>query len=220
MRTQHRRQSAIAAIIETGLPQGEAFNSLSHLVGSSVCFCIAVALFVKVSFSAVPVQTFGVATYALTASVGFFCSALFHAAPAAQRRHLRRYDRATIYLAIGGFHFANISALMPSHAWLASLPMWTTIVHLMRQELSARRQKRDVLLYLVAGWGGCLLWLPLVSSLPTSTVRLETCGALVITLGALAFQLDRLPKNHQIWHLLIFSGSLCQIVALAGNPLS
>ena len=220
MKATYKQQTMIASTFATGLPQGETFNTISHLVGSAVCFCIALALCLKALSSARQVQTVGLATYALTASVGFFCSALFHAAPASHRARLRRYDRAAIHLALGGFHFANISAVMPDHAWLASLPIWSLLIHLIRREMTDTREKRNIFLYLLAGWGGCLVWVPLISKLPSTVLGLETCGALAITLGAIAYRSDNLPKNHQIWHFLVLLGSLCQIAALAGVVLS
>lgn len=220
MRASNKRPATMVSTIATGLPQGETFNTLSHLFGSAICFCIAMTLALKASSAAVPVQAIGCATFALTASVAFFCSALFHAAPTSHRRRLRRYDRASIHLALGGFHFANIAAVTPGNALLASFPVWAFVAHLIRQEMTDTTEKRNVLVYLAAGWGGCLFWMPLISRLPATALGLEICGAVVVTLGAIAYRSDNLPKNHQIWHLLVLSGSVCQIAALADIALA
>ena len=67
--------------------------------------------------------------------------------------------------------------------------------------------------YLVLGWGGMLAWGAVASALTLAGFVWLVLSALAASLGVFALQCDRLPRHHELWHVMVMAGNACVLLS-------
>ena len=207
-------------------PGEELWNALLHLIGLVLVLgALPVLLTLSAEHGSVmEVVTFSV--YGATLAALYLVSTLYHyVQPGPVKRILRRADHITIYYLIAGtytpFLLVALGGMLGGilFAVLWALAFIGTVFKL---RVAYRYEFLSTLLYIVKGWMGLLVIVPLYHALPPPSFVLVLVGGVCYTLGAAFYSWDRLPYNHAIWHVFCLAGSITQFVAvffLLGLPL-
>jgi hemolysin III len=207
-------------------PGEELWNTLLHLAGLVLVLgALPVLLTLAVEHGTVlEVVTFSI--YGVTLAALYLVSTLYHSAqPGPWKRVLRRADHITIYYLIAGtytpFMLVALGGMLGGtlFAVLWALALIGTVFKL---RVAYRYEFLSTLIYIVKGWMGLLVIVPLYHALPFPSFVLVLVGGVCYTLGVAFYAWEKLPFNHAIWHVFCLAGSITQFIAvffLLGLPL-
>ncbi len=166
------------------------------------------------------------AVYGASLVLLYTASAVYHLAnvsPPVLLR-LRKFDHSAIYLLIAGsytpiclFYFHGF------YRWGLPAIVWALAVIGIAIKLFVINAPRWITAgaYLVMGWL-CVLAVPqMITDMPAPALAWLAAGGLIYTLGALVYVIkkpDPFPGVfgfHEIWHIFVILGSLCQYIAVA-----
>jgi hemolysin III len=147
---------------------------------------------------------------------GFSCAYnMARASPA--KAILRRFDRASIYLMIGGTYTALLSQAHASRA-VAGLAVAVWIAALtgasVKLFLPGRLDRFNVRLYLALGWSAVLAIKPLTAALPVDTLALILAGGVIYSAGVAFYLWENLKFQNAIWHAFVMVAAACQFVGV------
>jgi len=208
-------------------PGEELWNTLLHLIGLVLVLgALPVLLTLAAEHGTVKeVVTFSV--YGATLAALYLVSTLYHyVQPGPVKRILRRADHITIYYLIAGTYTPFlVVALGGVLGWSLLGLLWglALLGTLFKLKLAYRFELLSTLLYIVKGWAGLFVIVPLYHALPLPSFVLVLVGGVCYTLGVGFYSWDKLPYNHAIWHVFCLAGSVTQFIAvffLLGLPLS
>lgn len=156
--------------------------------------------------------------FSVTMVMTYASSTFYHSATReVWKRRLQVVDHICIYLLIAGSYtpFAVLS-LKGSWTWgLLSFAWSFAAIGIALKILIKRRyQLIETLLYLVMGWAGLAIIVPLYWNLPSIGFVLLVAGGLSYSLGVIFYLNDRIPYNHAIWHLFVMGGSACHFFSV------
>jgi len=201
------------------VPAAERFNVWSHLVGSALATVATIALVDLAVNRGHLLAAAGFGTYGIGLFSSYLSSAAYHAARGRKRILLRRYDRAAIHVAIAGGNtpialLALPFPLAPSVlgiVWgLALLGVWKEL------RPGPRSERRSVVFFLLSGWGIFLSHGYLADSISTAGFGWLLSSGILYTVGAVIMSCRFVPRNHEIWHVLVLAGNACHFLAVLG----
>jgi hemolysin III len=195
----------------------EPVNAWSHLVGV-VLATMGTVLLLRLARS--PAQTISFAIYGGSLILLYAVSTLYHALPLPRHRlrRLRTLDHIAIYFLIAGTYtpvalvtlggrlgwtllaaaWAVAAAGVPFKIWWLDAPVWLSTAT-----------------YLAMGYMALLAAAPLAGSVGLTGLAWLLAGGAAYTVGAIIFSRER-PNpfpgvfgHHEIWHLLVLTGSGC-----------
>ena len=204
----------------------EPVNGFTHLAGAILSFIGLLALVIKTALQ-------GHSTIALTAVIIFgismillyAASATYHLVVSSDKviSFLRRLDHAMIFLLIAGSYTPIcLIALKGVTGWvLFSIIITIAIVGISFKLIWFNCPRWvSTLIYVVMGWGAIFLIVPLYKSLSTVGLMLLVGGGVFYTIGAIIYgtkpkflKLKKL-EFHEIFHIFILLGSLCQYLCV------
>jgi len=190
----------------------ERFNVFSHLAGAFLNSIVAFALAARALEKSQPAPAFGLAAFGLCMTVGYIASVFYHAAQGDARPRFRRWDRASIYVAIAGFHTANIMIGIPFAVRFPLLvAVWGMTLFFSLREVRAPEsyQRNSVLPYVLLAWGGLLSWKFLAQAVTSGELAWVIASSLAYMIGVVVVRCGFIPKNHEIWHVLVLAGNAC-----------
>jgi len=199
------------------VPQEERFNVWSHLLGAVLVTFATIAL-VDLSMdrgALLAAAAFG------ACGVGFFLSylssAFYHAAKGRRRVLLRRYDRAAIHVAIAGGLTPVVLLSFPEALAPPVLGIvWGLALFGVSRELKPgrRSENRSVASYLLNAWGILVFHGCLTESMSSSGIAWFLSSGALYTGGAVIMSCRFVPRNHEIWHVLVLVGNACHFLAV------
>ncbi|MEX1234962.1 MAG: hemolysin III family protein [Roseovarius sp.] len=130
---------------------------------------------------------------------------------------LRRVDHAAIYVKIAGT-FTPLAALLgTAFGYVTLLAVWTLALIGAGAKLMTGRGKMHTGFwpYLVLGWLGLALFIPLIPRLPSLSLGLILAGGLLYTAGILFYAWEKLRFSTAIWHGFVMVASGCFFAAIA-----
>jgi hemolysin III len=162
------------------------------------------------------VVTFSI--YGATLAALYMVSTLYHyTKPGPVKRMLRRADHITIYYLIAGTYTPFLLvALGGVLGWALFVTLWAlaitgTVFKLM---VAHRYEFISTLLYIVKGWVGLAVIIPLYHALPLASFVLVLVGGGCYTVGVAFYAWEKLRYNHAIWHVFCLAGSITQFIAV------
>ena len=151
----------------------------------------------------------------LLAMLGF--SAAYNLWPLSRAKWmLRRFDHSAIYLLIAATYtpfaaqlkgFAAVALL----AWIWSI---AAIGIALKLVLPGRFDRLSILLYLLLGWSGVMLYEPIIAALSASTLWLLAAGGLLYTAGVVFHVWHSLRFQNAIWHAFVLGAAACHYTAV------
>jgi hemolysin III len=196
----------------------ELANSISHGIGLCAALIGAPILLSEARRSS-PSFFFGTVIFAVTMSILYLGSTLYHAWPQTRGKTiLRTLDHSAIFLLIAGTYtpltLGPLRGLWGSTilALVWGLAIFGVILKTTRGPL--RHPKLGMTLYLGTGWLALIAIRPITLAIPFPAVFWLVAGGVAYTTGVLFFVNERLRYSHFIWHLFVLLGSSCHFLAI------
>src|SRR6266704_6301050 len=196
----------------------ELANSISHGIGLCAALVGAPILLLEAHRSS-PDFFFGTVIFAVTMSILYLGSTLYHAWPQTRGKTiLRVLDHSAIFLLIAGtytpFTLGPLRGLWGSTmlALVWALAIFGVILKATRG--ASRHPKLGMTLYLGTGWLALIAARPATFAIPFPALFWLVAGGIAYTMGVLFFVNQRLRYSHLIWHLFVLAGSSCHFLAV------
>jgi len=196
----------------------ELANSISHGIGLCAALVGAPILLLEAQRSS-PGFFFGAVIFAVTMSILYLGSTLYHAWPQTRGKTiLRTLDHSAIFLLIAGTYtpltLGPLRGLWGSTilALVWGLAIFGVILKATRGP--SRHPKLGMTLYLGTGWLALLAIRPITLAIPVPALFWLVAGGVAYTTGVLFFVNERLRYSHFIWHLFVLLGSSCHFLAI------
>ncbi len=196
----------------------ELANSISHGIGLCAALIGAPILLLEARRSS-PGFFLGAVIFALTLSMLYLGSTLYHAWPQTRGKSvLRTLDHSAIFLLIAGtytpFTLGPLRGLWGSSilAVVWALAIFGVILKATRG--ASRHPKLGMTLYLGTGWLALIAVRPMMLAIPFAALFWLVAGGVAYTTGVVFFVNQRLRYSHFIWHLFVLAGSSCHFLAV------
>jgi hemolysin III len=190
-------------IISDGRPASVAWDydrveliadSIVHAIGVSlgVAGAIAIVIVAANSAHAADMPSIVIYTIGLLSMLGF--SAAYNIWPISHAKWiLRRFDHSAIYVMIAGTYTPFIGQMKGDFVSVALLiGVWLTAVVgvTLKLLLPGRFDRLAVVLYLILGWSGVVVYEPAAAALPSLSIWLLVAGGALYSIGVVfcAFQ--------------------------------
>ncbi len=207
-------------------PGEELWNTLLHLIGLVLVLAALPVLLTLAAEHGTALEVVTFSIYGTTLAALYLVSTLYHyVKPGPMKRVLRRADHITIYYLIAGTYTPFcLVALGGVLGWTFFVALWTLAIigTVFKLKVAHRFEFFSTLLYILKGWAGLAVIVPLYHALPLPSFVLVLVGGVCYTLGVAFYSWDKLPYNHAIWHVFCLAGSVTQFIAvffLLGLPL-
>lgn len=200
-------------------PLGEEIaNSVTHGLGAALAVAGLAVLVTLAAARGSAAHVVGCAVFGATLVLMFTASTLYHAIPHRNaKRVLQVLDHSAIYLVIAGTYtpFMLVS-LRGTIGWILLAVVWSIAVAgiAFSSTLGRKAHVFSVVLYVVMGWIGVVVFKPLVASLGLGGMAFVVGGGVVYTIGVAFYGWRRLPYNHAIWHVFVLAGSALHFAAV------
>jgi hemolysin III len=150
----------------------------------------------------------------LLAMLGF--SAAYNLWPVSRIKWLlRRFDHSAIYLLIAATYTPFTVQMGSGLASGLLVGIWTvaTVGIVLKLVLPGRFDRLSLVLYLLLGWSGVMLY-DVIASLPASTIWLLAAGGVLYMLGIVFHLWENLRFQNAIWHSFVVLAAACHYVAV------
>jgi hemolysin III len=159
----------------------------------------------------------GTSIYGICLVLLFTCSTLYHSSSGEKRNVLQKVDHISIFLLISGTYTPyTLVTLRESSGIYLLITIWTISFFgiIFKFFLAHKFDFLSTLLYLFCGWlivfdfqnfhklfnGNGFYWLG--------------AGGIAYTVGAVFYLLEKIPKNHEIWHVFVMLGGLFHYISI------
>lgn len=196
----------------------EVVNSITHAVGFGLSLIGAVVMAIIVLPRNDLPRTLACGTYVAALVTVYFCSTLSHSISDARwKRRFRMLDQAFIYLLIVGSYTPWV-VYLPGGWWSGyTVLVWGVALLGFFSKLFFAHQIDSVAirLYIALGWFLALPAIPLVHSVPVTSLWWMLYGGICYTIGAWFLVNDhRSDYFHAVWHVLVIIGSAWHYFAI------
>jgi len=129
---------------------------------------------------------------------------------------LRRFDHSAIYLLIAATYTPFAAQLKGFAAFALLAWVWSiaAIGIALKLMLPGRFDRLSILLYLLLGWSGVMLYEPIIATLSASTLWLLAAGGLLYTAGVVFHLWHSLRFQNAIWHAFVLGAAACHYSAV------
>ena len=129
---------------------------------------------------------------------------------------LRRFDHSAIYLLIAATYTPFAAQLKGLHGYALLTWMWSiaAVGIALKLVLPGRFDRASIVLYLLLGWSGVMLYEPIIAALSASTLWLLAAGGLLYTVGVVFHVWHGLRFQNAIWHTFVLGAAACHYSAV------
>lgn len=186
----------------------ERLNVYSHLSGAILGVIALIFLLFKATNTT---NRLVYMTYGACIITMFVASTLYHSETNKIRRaKLKVFDHCAIYLMIAGSYVpflilgigTNLAYWILAGVWL--LALGGSVLKLF---YAGRFQVLSTISYILLGWIIVFAIKSLIEALSTGTLLWLALGGVFYTLGAVLYQIKRIPYNHAIFHVFVLFGA-------------
>ena len=193
-------------------------DALVHAVGCCLGLAGAAAL-LSVAFSSTTQAEFVslmVYLFGLLSMLGL--SAAYNVSPCTNARlALRCLDHSAIYLMIAGTYTAVLAQTKSDTAstgLLVAVWMTAAVGIALKVLLPGRFDRLALLLYLLLGWCGALVFGSIATALPGVSLWLLAVGGVIYTIGVIFYRWESLRFQNAIWHCFVLVAACCHYWAI------
>lgn len=186
-------------------------DAVVHAIGIMLALIGGIVLVWLAARLTGPAETAAVAIYAAGLVALWFSSAAYNLWPVSRTKWLlRRVDHALIFVLIAATYTPFVTQL-PSGPTSTALLVGVWMVALagvvLKVALPGRFDRLSIVLCLLLGGSGALVYDTVAAALPASTVGLMVAGALVYTIGVAFHVWDGLRFQNAVWHSFVLVAS-------------
>ena len=154
-----------------------------------------------------------------TAMIGMFLiSTLYHAIQhQGTKRVLRRLDHSVIFVFIAATYTPLcLSGLRGGWGWsLFAVEWFLALLGITLNIFDNKALKKfEVAAYIMMGWVIVVGFVPLIRSVPISTIVLLLAGGVSYTTGTIWYRKKYLKYTHVVWHVFVLVGTVCHWFAV------
>jgi channel protein, hemolysin III family len=198
---------------------GEAFNSISHLVGAALALVGTIVLGTLAARAGDPWRMVSFVVYGAALVGQYLSSFLYHFAQGPAKRVLRNIDHCAIYLLIAGTYTPfTLVTLRGNWGGPLFVAIWVLAIIGIFQEIWLTKRSRilSLAIYVLMGWLAVFAISPLVSALTYNGFAWLAAGGLLYTVGIVFYIAGKrsLRHGHAVWHLFVLGGSACHYLAV------
>jgi len=194
-----------------------AADALVHVAGCCLGLAGAAALLIVAFNSATEAELISLMVYlfGLLSMLGF--SAAYNILPCTNVRWaLRCLDHSAIYLMIAGTYTAVLAQMNDAAPVGLLIAIWITaaIGVALKLLLPGRFDRLSLLLYLLLGWSGGLVFGSIATALPSVSLWHLAVGGIIYTIGVIFHQWESLRFQNAIWHSFVLVAACCHYWAI------
>ena len=196
----------------------EIANSVSHGVGLLAAGAIAPILILRAVKDGRPAFIVGCSIFAGSIVMMYLASTLYHALPEGRaKRVFRVLDHCAIYLLIAGTYSPfTLGVLGGGWGWSLFGIIWGLAACgiVAKSTGWAWHPRFSTALYLAMGWLALIAVKPLWAQLPRESLVWLALGGLAYSGGVVFYARPQLRYAHFVWHLFVFAGTVCHVIAV------
>jgi len=193
-------------------------DGIVHAIGVSLGVAGAIVIVIVTANSAHTADMPSIVIYiiGLLSMLGF--SAAYNTWPITHVKWLlRRFDHSAIYLMIAGTYTPFIGQLKGDFVSIGLLiGVWLTAVVgvTLKLLLPGRFDRLAVVLYLILGWAGVVVYQPVAAALPSLSIWLLAVGGALYSTGVIFHGWQSLRFQNAIWHGFVLVAACCHYTAI------
>jgi hemolysin III len=193
-------------------------DGIVHAIGVSLGLVGATAIIIVAANSRYASEISSIVVYSvgLLSMLGF--SAAYNMWPVSRVKWvLRRFDHSAIFLMIAGTYTAFIAQMKGDLVAMGLLiGVWLTAVAgiIFKLLLPGRFNRLTVVLYLLLGWSGMVIYESIVAALPSLSIGLLVTGGALYSIGVVFYAWLSLRFQNAIWHAFVLVAACCHYAAV------
>ena len=193
-------------------------DGIVHVIGVSLGLAGTIAIVVIAANSSHTAEISSIAVYSvgLLSMLGF--SAAYNTWPVSHTKWvLRRFDHSAIFLMIAGTYTPFIAQMKGNLVAMGLLTgVWLTaaVGIIFKLLLPGRFDRLAVVLYLLLGWSGAVVYEPVVVALPSLSIWLLAAGGALYSIGVVFYAWRSLRFQNVIWHTFVLVAACCHYAAV------
>ncbi|MCB1194242.1 MAG: hemolysin III family protein [Leptospiraceae bacterium] len=197
--------------------KGEKINSITHLVGASLSLVAWTLLVVFSSLTGDTLKIISCTIYGFTLFILYLSSTLYHSFKGKAKRVFRFFDHSSIFLLIAGTYTPPALVIIQgTMGWVIIGLVWGfAVVGIIFKSIWI--DKFDLLstfFYLLCGWTILIDFKNFYQKFPTGGFVWLVIGGALYTIGAFFYAVDRIPRNHEIWHFFVLFASTAHFFSI------
>jgi hemolysin III len=196
---------------------GERLNSLTHLLGLALAVAGSAVLIVQAVLRGDVLKIISFSVFGLSMITLYGASTLFHSSQGPTKERWAKADHCAIYLLIAGTYtpFSLITLHGPL-GWGLFGFVWSMAAAGIGLELWWKRNTvPTVPLYILMGWCGAAVGIPLLNGLHGQGWMWLLGGCGLYSVGVVFYSMgSRVPHAHGIWHLFVLGGTASHYVTV------
>ena len=185
-------------------------------VGLGVVGAIVIVIVTANSAHSANMPSIVIYTVGLLSMLGL--SAAYNTWPISQAKWvLRRFDHSAIYVMIAGTYTAFLGQMKGDFVSIGLLiGVWLTAVVgvTLKLLLPGRFDRLAVVLYLILGWSGLVIYEPVAAALPSLSIWLLVAGGALYSAGVVFHGWQSLRFQNAIWHGFVVVAACCHYSAI------
>ena len=185
-------------------------------VGLGVVGAIVIVIVTANSAHSANMPSIVIYTVGLLSMLGL--SAAYNTWPISQAKWvLRRFDHSAIYVMIAGTYTAFLGQMKGDFVSIGLLiGVWLTAVVgvTLKLLLPGRFDRLAVVLYLILGWSGVVVYEPVAAALPSLSIWLLVAGGALYSAGVVFHGWQSLRFQNAIWHGFVVVAACCHYSAI------
>ncbi len=194
----------------------EQLNIYTHGLGLLLSLPAGILLFRKAAGMQDTSALIASGIFASSLFLLYLASTLYHSATiASKRKKLNVFDHSAIYVLIAGTYTpVAVISLHNAWGWAVLIIIWSMAFAgiLLKLFFTGRFKLASTLAYVVMGWTIVIALKPMLSAMTHHGLLLLAAGGFAYTLGALMYQLKKIPYNHAVFHVFVLIGSFCHFL--------
>lgn len=208
----------MAINLKTYSPAEERLNVWSHFFGIVLSIIGLGFLIHKGIQSGKAIYIVSYIIYGLSMILLYTASTLYHSAKDAEKRlHLKVFDHVAIYFLIAGT-YTPFSLLVLKGAWGWSIfgVVWGIAFAgmILKFFFTGRFSVLSTIIYVIMGWVVVIAIKPLLQNFNAPGLFWLLMGGIFYTVGAVLYQIKRIPFNHAIFHFFVLLGSIAHFISI------
>lgn len=196
----------------------EIANSVTHGIGLLTFISLLPFLFIKAAAYKVDYRITGLILFSVGLIAVYTSSTLYHAIMKEKaKRLLRIFDHISIYYLIAGSYSAFMLQFIPQRIAVPFLViMWILVLlgTVKKIFLTGKYDRISTFIYVFMGCMGLFIADHLFRYVPGHVLWLIFSGGAAYLLGVIFYAWKRYTYHHAVWHVFVFTGSMCHFWAL------
>jgi hemolysin III len=182
-------------------------DGIVHAIGVSLGLAGAIAIIIVAAKSLHTAKISSIVVYSvgLLSMLGF--SAAYNTWPVSHAKWvLRRFDHSAIFVMIAGTYTPFIAQMKGNFVAMGLLiGVWLTaaVGIILKLLLPGRFDRLAVVLYLLLGWSGAVVYEPVVAALPSLSIWPLAVGGAFYSMGVVFYAWRSLRFQNVIWHVFV-----------------